>query len=101
MKVKKLLVDLLKIRSANTVEVVHAVISGIFSEAIDLGYLDKNPAYGLLKKILPPKNKRSLNEPDPFNQKDLRRLLEAAWEKLPEPFPVILETMAMSWMRLG
>lgn len=100
-KVKKLLVDLMKIRSANTVEVVHAVISGIFSEAIDLGYMDKNPAYGLLKKILPPKNKRSLNEPDPFHQKDLRRLLEAAWDKLQEPFPLILETMAMSGMRLG
>jgi len=100
-KVKKLLVDLMKIRAANTVEVVHAVISGIFSEAIDLGYLDKNPAYGLLKKILPPKNKRSLNEPDPFNQKDLGRLLEAAWDKLREPYPLILETMAMSGMRLG
>jgi integrase len=96
-----LLVDLMKIRSANTVEVVHAVISGIFSEAIDLGYTDKNPAYALLKKIIPLKNKRNLNEPDPFNQKDLGRLLEAAWDKLPDPFPLILETMAMSGMRLG
>jgi integrase len=101
LKVKRLLVDLMKIRAANTVEVVHAVISGIFSEAIDLGYTDKNPAYGLLKKILPPKNKRNLNEPDPFNQKDLGWLLEGAWDKLPEPFPLILETMAMSGMRLG
>jgi len=101
LKVKKLLVDLMKIRSANTVQVVHAVISGIFSEAIDLGYVDKNPAYGLLKKILPPKNKRTLNAPDPFNRQDLLRLLEAAWEKLPDPFPLILETMAMSGMRLG
>ena len=41
--VKRLLVDLLKIRSANTVEVVHAVISGIFSEAIDLGYTEIIP----------------------------------------------------------
>jgi len=36
------------------------VISGIFTEAIDLGYTDKNPAYGLLKKILPPKNSGAL-----------------------------------------
>jgi integrase len=100
-RVKRLLVDLLKIRSANTVEVVHAVISGIFSEAIDLGYTDKNPAYGLLKKILPPKNKRNLTEPDPFNREDLDRFLEAAWGKLPEPFPLILEAMAMTGMRLG
>lgn len=100
-KVKRLLVDLMKIRSASTVETVHAVISGVFSEAIDLGYTDKNPAYGLLKRILPPKSKRTLKSPDPFNQKDLERLLEAAWGKLPEPFPLILETMAMSGMRLG
>jgi len=100
-KVKKLLVDLMKIRAAKTVEVVHAVISGIFSEAIDLNYTDKNPAHGLLKKIMPPKNKRNLTSPDPFNQKDLGRMLEAAWDKLPEPFSLILETMAMSGMRLG
>jgi integrase len=100
-RIKRLLVDLLKIRSANTVEVVHAVISGIFSEAIDLGYTDKNPAYGLLKKILPPKNKRNLTEPDPFNLQDRDRFLGAAWAKLPEPFPLIMETMAMSGLRLG
>ena len=100
-RVKRLLVDLLKIRSANTVAVVHAVISGIFSEAIDLGYTEVNPAYGLLKKILPPKNKRNLTEPDPFNREDLGEFLEAAWAKLPEPFPLILDVMAMSGMRLG
>jgi integrase len=100
-KIKRLLVDLLKIRSANTVEVVHAVISGIFSEAIDLGYTEFNPAYGLLKKILPPKNQRNLTEPDPFNQEDLGAFLEAAWAKLPEPFPLVLEVMAMTGMRLG
>jgi integrase len=100
-RVKYLLVDLLRIRSANTVEVVHAVISGIFSEAIDLGYTDKNPAYGLLKKILPPKNKRNLTEPDPFNLPDRDRFLKAAADKLPEPFPLIVEIMAMTGMRLG
>jgi len=100
-RVKRLLVDLLKIRSANTVAVVHAVISGIFSEAIDLGYTEINPAYGLLKKILPPKNKRNLTEPDPFNREDLGEFLEAAWNKLSEAFPLILEIMAMTGMRLG
>jgi integrase len=100
-RIKRLLVDLLKIRSANTVEVIHAVISGIFSEAIDLGYTDRNPAYGLLKKILPPKNKRNLTEPDPFNLHDRDKFLEAAWAKLPDPYPLILEAMAMTGMRLG
>ena len=100
-QVKRLLVDLLKIRSANTVEVVHAVISGIFSEAIDLGYTEVNPAYGLLKKIIPHKNKRNLSEPDPFNRQDLGEFLEVAWAKLPAPFPLILEIMSMTGMRLG
>jgi len=100
-RIKRLLVELLGIRSANTVEVVHAVISGIFSEAIDLGYTDKNPAYGLLKKILPPKNKRNLTEPDPFNLHDRDKFLEAAWGKLSEPYPLILEVMAMAGLRLG
>ena len=100
-RIKRLLVDLLRIRSANTVEVIHAVISGIFTEAIDLGHADKNPAYGLLKKILPPKNKRNLSEADPFSLHDRDRFLETAWAKLPEPFSLILETMAMSGMRLG
>jgi integrase len=100
-RIKRLLVDLLKIRSANTVEVVHAVISGIFSEAIDLGYTENNPAYGLLKKILPPKNKRNLTEPDPFNMQDRDKFLEAAWAKLPVPYPLILEAMAMAGVRLG
>jgi hypothetical protein len=87
-RIKRLLVDLLKIRSANTVEVIHAVISGIFSEAIDLGYTDKNPAYGLLKKILPPKNKRNLTEADPFNLYDRDKFLQAAWAKFPIPTPL-------------
>jgi integrase len=100
-RIKRLLVDLLKIRSANTVEVVHAVISGVFSEAIDLGYTDKNPGYGLLKKILPPKNKRNLTEPDPFNLQDRDKFLDAARAKLPDPYPLIMENMAMTGMRLG
>lgn len=91
----------MRIRSVNTVEIVHAVISGVFSEAIDLGYTEHNPAYGLLKRILPPKKKKNINEPDPSSRQDLDRFLEAAWSKLPEPFPLILETMAMSGMRLG
>jgi integrase len=100
-RVKRLLAELLQIRSPGTVEMVHAVISGIFSEAIDLGYTDKNPAYGLLKRILPPKKSRALTEPDPFSQEDLRKFLAAAWEKLPEPLALILEVMAMTGLRLG
>lgn len=100
-QVKRLLVDLLQVRSPKTVEVTHAVISGIFSEANELGYLDVNPAHRLLKRILPAKKKRVRNEPDPFNRQDLESFLEAAWAKLPEPYPLILEVMAMAGLRLG
>jgi len=99
--VKELLANLLEIRAPKTVEVIHAVISGIFTEANDLGRISVNPAYGLLKRVLPSKKNRVLNKPDPFNRTDRDLMLVAAWQKLPAPFPLILETMAMSGMRLG
>ena len=70
-------------------EVTHAVISGIFTEANELGYTDVNPAHGLLKRILPSKKKRVRNEPDPFTRQDLENFLEAAWDKLLELYPLI------------
>jgi integrase len=100
-RVKDLLVDVLAIRSPKTVELVHAVISGIFSEAIDRGYTNKNPASKLLKKILPSKNKRNLRNPDPFSKTDLEKALSRAWIHLPVPFGLIIETLAYSGMRLG
>jgi integrase len=100
-QVKRFLADLLQIRSPKTVEVTHAVVSGIFTEANELGYTDINPAHGLLKRILPSKKKRVRNEPDPFNRQDLENFLKAAWDKLPEPYPLILEVMAMAGLRLG
>jgi integrase len=81
--------------------VTHAVISGIFTEANELGHTDINPAHGLLKRILPSKKKRVRSEPDPFNRQDLEVFLAAAWAKLPEPLPLILEAMAMAGLRLG
>ena len=84
-QVKRLLADLLQIRAPKTVEVTHAVISGIFTEANELGYTEVNPAHGLLKRILPSKKKRVRSEPDPFTRQDLEAFLEAAWAKLPEP----------------
>jgi integrase len=100
-QVKQLLVELCQRRSPKTVELTHAVISGIFTEAIDLGYADHNPAHGLLKRILPAKRRRPLTEPDPFTRADLDRLITVAWKKLPSPFPLLLEIMAMTGMRLG
>jgi integrase len=100
-QVKRLLADLLQTRSPKTVEVTHAVISGIFAEANELGYTEVNPAHGLLKRILPAKKKRVRNKPDPFNRQDIESFLLAAWAKLPDPYPLILESMAMAGLRLG
>lgn len=100
-QVKRLLADLLKIRSLKTLEVVHAVISGIFTEGNELGYTEANPAHGLLKRLLPSKKKRVRNEPDPFPRQDLEKFLKAAWDKLLEPYPLILEVVAMAGLRLG
>jgi integrase len=100
-QIKRLLADLLKSRAPKTVELTYAVISGIFSEANDLGYTDQNPAHGLLRKVLPPKSKRALKEPDPFSRQDLEKFLQAAWRKLPHSLALVLEVMAMTGMRLG
>jgi integrase len=66
-----------------------------------LGYTEANPAHGLLKRLLPSKKKRVLNEPDPLSRQDLESFLMTAWDKLLEPYPLILEVMAMAGLRLG
>ncbi|MCE5333661.1 MAG: site-specific integrase [Desulfobacteraceae bacterium] len=100
-KVREVLTETAKIRAAKTVELAHAVISGIFTEAIDLGYTNENPATGLLRKILPPKRKRNQTRPDPFSMADRDLMLEAARKHLPGSYALILETLAFTGMRLG
>ena len=100
-RVRNLLVDVLEIRSQKTVEQVHAVISGIFSDAIDRRYIKENPATKLLKKLLRPKKKRNQRQPDPFSRTDLDRFLTISWSSLSYPFGMIHETLPYSGMRLG
>lgn len=100
-QVRDLLVDTLAIRSAKSVEVFYAVLSGIFGEAIERGYIESNPCHGLLKKVLPPKRKRNQSTPDPFSNADLDLLLDAAREHLADPLALVLETLAYTGMRLG
>ena len=98
-KVKDLLVDTLEIRSAKSVELTHAVISGIFAEAIDNKIVLENQAQGLLKKILPPKRKRNENAPDPLTRDDLSKVLDAARKHV--DVALVVETLVKSGMRLG
>jgi integrase len=99
-KVKDLLVDTLAIRSAKSVELTHAVISGIFVEAIDNRIVLENPAQGLLKKILAPKRKRNESAPDPLTRDDLSRVLDAARKHVDVDVAMVIETLAKSGMRL-
>jgi len=100
-QVKDLLSEILKIRSPKTVELVHAVLSGIFTEALDRGYVDHNPATKLLAKVLPPKKKRNQRNPDPFIERELEKVLKVGWHRLQVPFGLIFETLALSGLRLG
>jgi hypothetical protein len=49
----------------------HGVISGIFSEAMDVGDTENNFGYGLLKEILPSNPRRNRSEPDACQRQDL------------------------------
>lgn len=99
--VKDLLVDTLAIRSAKHVEVLHCVISGIFSEAIDRGRVHENPASGLAHKVLPAKRKRNESSPDPFSRDDLQKVMDAARNYCRPTVALVLETLAYTGMRLG
>ena len=76
-EIKQHLRGVYKKRSPATVEAVHGVISGIFEEAIDDEIVDANPARGLLKKILPPKNQRDEKPPAPFTRHELQLFCRA------------------------
>jgi integrase len=99
--VKTMLAEIAGKKAHKTVELIHSVLSGIFSEAIEMGLIEKNPAQGLLKKILPPKHKRVGKRPDPFSKAELDWFLEAATEILPTPYPLIFKVLARTGMRLG
>jgi integrase len=92
---------LYKNRSPATVESVHAVISGIFNEAIDDESLGANPATGLLKKILPPKQQRDVKDSDPFTLEERDLFLAQAETSCAWAEQLILKVMAHAGLRLG
>lgn len=99
--VKEFLRELLKIRSAKTVELAQVIIYGVFDEAIDDEILETNPARAILKKVLPPQNKRSVLEPDPFEMEERDLFLETAAMICPWTQVMILKLMAFGGFRLG
>ena len=87
--------------SPATVELCHTVLNGIFKEAIEEKYIETNPATGLLKKLLPPKNKRDVKQSDPFDMEEKQRFLEHAEKISSWPEQLILKTMVYTGFRLG
>ncbi len=100
-QVKDFLTNALKDKAPKTVELMHAVVSGVFQEAIDRGYVKENPASKLLNRLLPPKHRRNLSYPDPFSKDELKLVIKTAHQHLPEQFALVIEILAHTGLRLG
>ena len=102
-KIKVMLVEFRKIQSPKSAEVMHAVVSGVFTEEIDSGRIPSrmNPAHGLLKRVLPPKKRRNISKPDPFTPEDRDSAIDAAWRECRKDVAMLIEVLAFSGMRLG
>jgi integrase len=100
-QIKANLRELAKRRSPATVESVHAVLSSVFEEGIDSGLIGSNPARGLLKKILPPKNQRDLKDPAPMTVEERDRMIATAERVCCRSMQLILKVMSLMGFRLG
>jgi integrase len=81
--------------------VVHAVISVIFNEAIFDNKLEANPAAGLLKKILPPKQQRNVKDADPFSREERDLFIAQAESSCTPAEQLMLKVMVHAGLRLG
>jgi integrase len=89
--------------SPSTIECIHSIIHGIFTHSILSGLLNTNvnPAEGLLKHILPPRRKRRLNPPHPFNAEELEVFLESIQRTANPREAMLIEMMGRTGLRLG
>jgi integrase len=99
--IKKFLLRLFKKRSSASVQMAHSAVHGILEEAIDDNIIHANPAKGLLKKILPPKNRRNVKEADPFSMEERDLFIESAEQRLTLSEALILKVMVHAGFRLG
>ncbi len=100
-EIKGFLAGVYQTKSPATVETIHAVISGVFNEAIDDEMIRGNPAAGLLKRILPPKNRRNLKKADPFSAAECDVFLAKAAQLCNRTQQMILKSMLFAGLRLG
>jgi integrase len=99
--VRRVLVDIGKTLSPSTVELAHSVLFGIFEQAVEDEIIDSNPAARLLKKLLPPKLKRNLKDPQPFDIKEREVFLSSAKKVCSWGECLILKILAHAGFRLG
>ena len=88
-------------KSQKTVELVHAVISGIFSSLIEDQLVVSNPAHNVLKKILSKKRQRNRKKPDPFTMEERGIFLEKADQLCDGTQLLLIKVMLFAGFRLG
>ncbi len=103
LEIKRFLLDILKKRSPASVELVKDVFSGIFEDAVEEGLIPSNPTDRILKRILPPKNRRNLKSAEPFTKDELDKFIQTAEKMSAVPWAeeLILKVMAYTGFRLG
>jgi integrase len=99
--IKKFLLRLFKKRSSSSVEMAYSAIHGTYEDAIDDSIVHANPAKGLLRKVLPPKNRRKVKEADSFSMEERDLFIESAEERLKLPEALILKVLVHAGFRLG
>jgi integrase len=100
-EIKHFLRQMARKRSPGTVEIIHGVISGVFTEAVDEEILNANPSSGLLRKILPPESQRDLKRPEPFSRDELDLFFAHASDIALSSERLVLECMGYAGLRLG
>jgi hypothetical protein len=100
-QIRSFLLALSRQKSPATIETVHGVISGVFSEAIEQELINANPAAALLKTILPPLAQRDLKPADPFCRAELSRFLDHSQSLGSPAEQLVLKVMAFGGFRLG
>ena len=88
-------------KSQKTVELVHAVVSGIFSALIEDQFVQANPAHNVLKKILSKKRQRNEKPPDPFTIVERGIFLDKADQLCDGTQLLLLKVMTYGGFRLG
>jgi len=85
--------------SPGTVRNIKAAISGLFTQALEDGHVDSNPA-SRLGRIFKSKDQLLDKGISPFSAQELEVYLKTCHENNPEYYPLFL-TLARTGMRLG